>query len=444
MKAQLFRSGLLPGFLCLIFAIWMASGPIAPTFAQTFGAIQAVRERASGFENNPEARGETPPAGPYSTPPGEQPYAQGASFGKLDTTYVPSTASLLLVIRPAQIMTAPVTQLLPIEVATAAGRQHLGIDPAEIDEVVVFGDLSNPMAPAYGAAIRFKNPFRATSIPPHARPMVQLADFNGKKYLQSSHPMMPSFYGPNNKTLLLAPDPVLRKMVETSTQPKSGQLLDRVREVPAGSDLYLAIDVATLRGAVPMLMGMSGTPMPPQLKSFLDSAAGIELTCNLVSRGPISLVVQCNDEPTAQQLEMMLAAAKQGMTAPAQGEQPAYDDPMAQANMQYVERIYQRFQPQRNGASITLLNIAADDPLQPQVFGIVMGMAMGASLKPAMEAAKRNMPAGPGAVPGAEGPEGTFPPGTVPGPEGSPPPEGLPAEPPVTPEGQPAGETERR
>jgi hypothetical protein len=442
MKAQLLRSGLRSQWLCPILAIWLASAPISSTFAQTFGAIQAVRERAEGFQNNPEARGETPPAGPYSPPPGEQPYPQGASLGKLDTTYVPSTASMLVVIRPAQIMTAPVSQLLPVEIATAAGRQHLGIDPAEIDEVVVFGDLSNPMAPAYGAAIRFKNPFRAASIPPHVRPMVQLADFNGKKYWQSSHPMMPSFYGPNNKTLLLAPDLVLRKMVETSTQPKSGQLLDRVREVPAGSDLYLAVDVATLRGAVPMLLGMSGTPMPPQLKSFLDSASGIELTCNLVSRGPISFVVQCNDEPTAQQLEMMLAAAKQGMTAPAQSEQPNFD-PIAQANTQYMERIYQRFQPQRNGASITLLNIAADDPLQPQVFGIVMGMAIGASLKPAMEAAQRNMPAGPGAVPGAPGPEGT-PPGTLPGPEGTAPFEGQPAEPPATLEGQPTGETERR
>jgi hypothetical protein len=422
----------------------MASAPIASTFAQTFGAIQAVRERASGLENNPEARGESPAAGPYSPAPGEQPYPTGMTAGKLDTTYVPSTASVLLVIRPAQILTSPVSQLLPIEVAAAAGRQHLGIDPAEIDEVVLFGDLSNPMAPAYGAAIRFKNPFRAAAIPAHVRPMVQLADFNGKKYLQSAHPMMPSFYGPNNKTLLLAPDPVLRKMVESSTQPKSGQLLDRVREVPAGSDLYLAIDVATLRGAVPMLLGMSGTPMPPQLKSFLDSTAGIELTCNLVSRGPISLVVQCNDEPTAQQLEMMLAAAKQGMTAPAQGEQTAYDDPIAQANTQYLERIYQRFQPVRNGATITLLNIAADDPLQPQVFGIVMGAVVGMRAGPAMEAAKHGMPAGPGAIPGTPGPQGSPPPETPLGPEGQPLENAPEAGPAVTPEGQPSGETERR
>jgi hypothetical protein len=432
MKAQLRSAGHVSQLLRSILTIWLVSAPTASVFAQTFGAVQAVRERASGFENNPEARSEVPPAGPYSPVPGEQPFPAGTTAGKLDTTYVPSTASLLLVIRPAQILTAPVSQLLPIEVAAAAGRQHLGVDPAEIDELVLFGDLSNPMAPAYGAAIKFKNPFRAAAIPPHVRPMVQLADFNGKKYLQSAHPMMPSFYGPNNKTLLLAPDPVLRKMVDTSSQPKSGQLLDRIREVPAGSDLYLAIDVATLRGAVPMLLGMSGTPMPPQLKSFLDSTAGIELTCNLVSRGPISLVVQCNDDVTAQQLEMMLAAAKQGMTAPAQGEQPVYDNPIALANTQYLERIYQRFQPVRNGANITLLNIAADDPLQPQVFGIVMGMAMGANLKPAMAAAKLGMPAGPGTVPGAPGAEGASSPDSPSEPEGTPEPTGPPG-----PEGRP-------
>ena len=270
-------------------------------------------------------------------------------------------------------MTAPIAQMLPVEVASAAGRQNLGIDPVDVDEVVIFGDLSNPIAPAYGAAVKFNKPFRAVALPPNVRPMVQLADFNGKKYLQSSHPLMPSFYGPDNKTLLLAPDAVLRKMVETSGQPKSGQLLDRVREVPAGSDLYLAVDVASLRGLVPMLLGQVHITMPPEAMPMLESTSALELTLNLVSRGPVSLEIQCNDEAAAQQIETFLAAARQSMAAPTPGEQPAGDDPIAQAMTQFRERISQRFQPQRNGASITLLNITAEDPLQPQLFGLVVG-----------------------------------------------------------------------
>jgi hypothetical protein len=377
MNLQLVKAELNRRLLCIVLIFVMATAPSVSVVAQGFGAVQAVRQRVSGLEGGPEAPpGESPPApGPSSS---EQPISPGAMAGKLDTRYVPSTASALLVIRPAQMITAPIAQMLPVEVASAAGRQYLGIDPVDVDEVVIFGDVSNPIAPAYGAAVKFNKPFRAVALPQNVRPMVQLAEFNGKKYLQSSHPLMPSFYGPDNKTLLLAPDTVLRKMVETSGQPKSGQLLDRVREVPAGSDLYLAVDVASLRGLVPMLMGQAHITMPPEAMQMLESTAALELTLNLVSRGPVSLVIQCNDEAAAQQIEMFLAAAKQNMAAAPPGEQPAGDNPIAQAMTQFRERISQRFQPQRNGASITFLNITAEDPLQPQLFGMVVG-AIGAS-----------------------------------------------------------------
>ena len=123
--------------------------------------------------------------------------------GKLDTTYIPTTACAILEIRPAQFMTSPMVQHWPTETITAAGKMYLGIDPAEVDEIDFFYDGPNPMAMQYGAAIKFNKPFRAISIPPQCRAHAQLAEFNGKKYLQSAHPFLPSFYGPNNKTLLL-------------------------------------------------------------------------------------------------------------------------------------------------------------------------------------------------------------------------------------------------
>ena len=277
---------------------------------------------------------------------------------------------------------SPVTQLLPIEVATAAGRLYLGIDPAEIDEVVAFGEFSDPTQPllgfTYGLTFKFKAPFRAVSIPEQVRPAVQLSELNGKKYLQSAHPIFPSFYGPNNKTLVAAPDAMLRRIVESSSQPKSGPLLDRLREVPAGSDLYVAVDAARLRGLVPMALGMLKVTLAGVAKDMLDSVSAAELTLNLATRGPITFVVHCNDEATAQQMELALAAAKQNFTATAPTESPAGISPFQQGMTQYLERIYQRFQPQRNGASITCLHIGAEDPLQPQLFGMVVG-AIGAS-----------------------------------------------------------------
>ena len=75
--------------------------------------------------------------------------------------------------------------MLPREIATVAGLKFLGFDPADVDEVIAFEDMMNPMAPGYGLTIKFNKPFKGASIPQEARAHAQLAELNGKKYLQS-------------------------------------------------------------------------------------------------------------------------------------------------------------------------------------------------------------------------------------------------------------------
>ena len=69
----------------------------------------------------------------------------------------------------------------------------------------------------------------------------------------------------------------------------------------------------------------------------------------------------------------MLAAAKQNLVTPPPGAQPGMNDQLDQAKSQYLERLCQRIQPQRTGASVTCLHINAQDPIQPQLFGVVVG-----------------------------------------------------------------------
>ena len=48
----------------------------------------------------------------------------------IDTTYIAPGAVALVVLRPAQLMKSSMGEMLPVEVATAAGLKYLGIDPA--------------------------------------------------------------------------------------------------------------------------------------------------------------------------------------------------------------------------------------------------------------------------------------------------------------------------
>ena len=122
--------------------------------AQGYGAIQAVRQRVEGLSGGPGSpAGEAGPSGQKSS---------NVPSAKVDLTYVPSNVAMLAIIRPSQIFTSPMSQILPTEVAAAASRMSLGMDPADIDEIIQFVDLSSPGMPALGAVSSSTNLFGPT------------------------------------------------------------------------------------------------------------------------------------------------------------------------------------------------------------------------------------------------------------------------------------------
>jgi hypothetical protein len=324
-------------------------------------------------------------------PPVDEPYSPSAAIGKLDTKYVSPTAAAIIVLRPAQLLTSPAMQMFPVEVASAAGLQYLGVDPVDIDEVVAYVDMSNPLRPAYGVTIKFNKPFRAAAIPMERRAHAQLSELNGKKYLKSAHPMLPSFYGPNNKTLVLAPDAVLAKLVTEAGQPKSGTLIDRTRDVSSGSDLYVAVDMVPLRPLAQMGMAQAQDKIPPEAQQYADAVnliSAAELTLNLAAAGPSSFVIHGNDDAAATQLEQIVQSAMSKLQMSAGNGQPAGEGPIQQALARYQERVSRPFQPMRNGASLTCMQIDGQDPAQRQLTSVaVIGMSV-ALLLPAIQAAR--------------------------------------------------------
>jgi len=405
--------------------------------AQTNAAQQAVRRSVDRLGGGVVEPGQPPREFPPTQ--GEQAPPTDPAARKIDTRFVTPSAAALIVLRPAQLMKAPIAEMLPTEVASAAGLQYLGIDPADVDEVIVFVDQINPIAPpAYGVTVKFNKPFRAAALPPHVRPYAKLAELGGKKYLQSENPIFPSFYGPNSQTLVVAPDATLRLLLESPSTSQSGPILDRVREVPAGSDFYLAVDVASLRPLIQMGMAQAGANAPPEAKQFLEAPnliTAAELTLNLSGAGPMSLVVHANDETAAQQLESMMLEAKNKYQASGASEQPAIDDPVHQAIAQYKERISSPFQPQRNGASITCFYIDGQNPAQQQLMSVALIGGLVAALLPAIQAARE-------AARRAQSQEFNAPPGEGFDPSGGS--EAADPTAPLDPGAAPDGETERR
>jgi len=391
-----------------LLAAVMAVSPSAAVFAQTNAAAQAIRKRVQGGigqGEDPDAssdRAPVPRATTTERAPRPATAAARPAAGAIDTTFVSPGAAAVVVLRPAQLMSSPLAEMLPTEVATAAGLKYAGFDPADVDEVIAFGEMSPQGMPSYGLILKFNKPFKGSSIPQERRVHAQLGELNGKKYLQSQQPMLPSFYGPNNKTLVVAPDEALRQMVEAQGQSTTGPLLDRVRQAPAGSDLYIAVDIASLRPMTGPYLGMAKPQAPPDVQPFFDVPnllAALELTVNLSGPGPTSLVAHANDEAAAEQVMTLVADASQKYQTNLKAqlaEQAASEDPVERAFAQYADRVSSKwmtpFMPTREGASLTLFHTDGLNDSQKKMLiagvGIAAAMGLPATMS-AREAARR-------------------------------------------------------
>jgi type II secretory pathway pseudopilin PulG len=409
MKTPLLSAEPFRQILCLILAVSLATGPSTAALAQTDAAAQAVRQRVQGLDS----RGEREPA-PVAPPPrAERPTENqptDASIEKTDTTYVASDAVAIAVIRPAQLLAAPIAQMLPIEVASAAGLKYLGFDPADVDEVVAFAQMPAGETPelGYGITIKFNKPFKGSAIPANLRAHAATGELAGRKYLQSPKPMLPSFFAPDSKTLVVAPDTTLRQIVEAKDQDKSGPVIDRVLAAPAGSDLYAAVDMAAIRPlmAIGLLQAAQQMPpgTPPEVQQFFEAPnliSAAELTLNFSTSGPVALVVHANDDAAAEKLESMVDTGMklyQGQLQAQMAAQAASGDSIQQALAQYTERMSGQwastFRPTREGAALTFFKTDGEAGAQQQltqvaIIGILVALLLPA-VQAAREAARRN------------------------------------------------------
>src|SRR4051794_9895049 len=394
------RVGQFQRVLRFAFAMAIATGSSISALAQTNAAAMAVRQRVEGLQPvGPESP--QPQAAP-GLPPGQ--VAPTGPAGKIDTRYISPNAAAVIVIRPAQLLTAPIAQMLPVELVVAA----VGFDPAEIEEIVAFADPPTAGL-SYGVTFKFKNPIRASSIPLERRSHVQLAELGGKKYLRSTNPILYSLYAPNNRTLVAAPDGALQQLVATAAQPKSAPMMDRIRDVAAGSDLYVNIDLTSLCPFLPMVMASVPPRAPPNVKQQLEAVnliSAVELTLNISNPAPSSFVARCTDEAAAQKIEAIVQEAKQKAAGGTQTEQPGTTSPASQAIARYRDRLLQLFPMQREGANFTFFRVDGQNLSQQQfVSAVVVLSGIAGSMAPEIMAA-RNAALHPQKGPAVGGPPG--------------------------------------
>ncbi len=229
----------------------------------------------------------------------------------------------------------------------------------------------------------------------------QPGQLDGRQYFQSQHPLLPSIYSFDGKTLLVTPDMALKKLVATETSP-AGNLLGERLKAAAADDLYAAVNIETLRPLINQLLMQA--PVPPELQHFYpapDLIRLVELRVNLSGMGPTELVIEANNADDAEKLVTMLQQAIDMWRAKASAEFARLKqnpDPVQQALGRYQERMLNQmsemFLPQQEDARLVIFRqLPGENPLSPIVTVAIIGTLVGLLLpavQGAREAARRN------------------------------------------------------
>jgi hypothetical protein len=376
--------------------------PVAPTFAR-HAMVRPFRTlvRSISFHVGLAAAiFFSPAAAVMAQQPGQNSPAQPA---KADLRYATEQAFAGALVRPKQVFAAPEMAMLPYEVIQAAGLQEIGIDPLTIEELQVFVEPPMLGPPQFLAVARFADAFRLDQLKEQFTSHTQRSELDGRPYLQGTTPMEPSLFAPDDRTLLVGSDDMLRRAYVARGGTATSPLIDRLTRMDGGRDAFAAVEIAPIR---PLLVAQvhQAPPFPPpldQLEPTLRSApdligaieASLGITGGENAQG-FSLVVYGADEAAAQELEKLAQDAlklwqEQMLAAFQEAEQSG--DAVQQATARYMQRISGSmsdiYRPTREGERLVFFGGAGDEK-SPQMQQIAIIGILVALILPAVQAAR--------------------------------------------------------
>lgn len=253
--------------------------------------------------------------------------------------YVTPGACVVVAMRPKQLFTSPAAEMFPNEVLQAALTTTTGINPLNVEEAVI------SWSPPANYAIYIRSNDRVTlkegEVTRHTSP----GTLNGKAYLKSGDHFEPSFYAPDERSLLAAPDFILSQLVAEKPAPRPDVLKNFDGE-RAADDLHAAVNMAMLRPIIAMAMWNAEIPKDfAAIRDIPGMISTIDLRLNISNPAPTELVVTANHAADANRLQTTFETLKRKAIDQIDREMSkdlTGDDPVQQATRAYQRRVNER------------------------------------------------------------------------------------------------------
>ena len=332
-------------------------------------------------------------------------WAQTPPAGVVNPTFLTAESVAAVCLRPKQVLTSPAAQLLPIEVAEAAGEKYLGMGLKHITRATAVGEPPLGTTLYYAVILQADQAFDFEKLAPELIQHTQPGKIAGRDCLVSQHPMLPCLMILKQKTLVVGSQGMLEKLFDGNREKADGVLAKLVARQPSGDDLYVAVDLVALRPLIQLGLMQAQGKAPPEMQPFFQAPGlleSVELTLNLNSAQPSKLVAHTAGAAEATQLQELIQAGIQAAQAQMKGEMEtqlaqlrASDDPIQRAYAAYADRLSNVytgfFQPKRDGNSFVLFETSATESAQlttVAVIGVLVALLLPA-VQQAREAARR-------------------------------------------------------
>ena len=193
------------------------------------------------------------PAVVFAQVPAETADASAAVKPKPDLDYITPDAFAGVVFYPRSILKSSGVQFLPVEVVSTVAKKELGIDPVEIEQVILVAEppkslpLEGP--PSVVIVLKMAGPVAGEVLPAVVRDTTE-GTLDGKTYHKGKRPDDLSLCQPDDRTLIVGSDDLLRKVVAVHAAPAGGKLKTMLGK-GGTPDLLAVVLVEPLRPARP-------------------------------------------------------------------------------------------------------------------------------------------------------------------------------------------------
>jgi hypothetical protein len=231
----------------------------------------------------------------------------------LDLKYIPADASAAVVAYPRRILQAPVgAGAIPPGAADEMVKE-LGVKPEQVEQVLALlllgADPADP-TPVPGAIIRFTEPTDGKRVLTGLLKGLREEKHEGKTYYRSS--TGEAFLGlplagaiPDERTVILAPEPVLRKMLAADGRART-PLLDRLRQTDNTDEITGIFILEPYRNLLGALAGQFKALLPPNLAdaaSLPDRVVAVTAAVNLRDKTLLKVTLEADTEESVAMLD---------------------------------------------------------------------------------------------------------------------------------------------